>query len=338
VTTTIDSTALFFGAPASLTVGGVEVGATLTAPKAMVEATQYAPDFQGAGGPISGAVFNTKIKASVEFDVNEITAAKLAWSMPGSASVSTQAVGVLKAGLATTLDDDPALGATIFDLISVTTINIGDFVMLGPTGSLTEANSEVMRVVTVGTAGGGDTVLENSAGGGALLDHGSGQNVVTCTGMLLDAPAAVGATNIKVSSVTGLVPGDFIRIGYVGHYEIRELLTVGTALAAGTGLTFVTPLTLDHALDEWVIEVAALGTTTTTWSIGRVDSSVFKTVVLDGLGVDGAHLIVTVTGALSDGKLDVEMSDSAVVGQHVVMTGYYAGATPAAAPFQIEVG
>ena len=38
--TVIDTTALFFGAPASLTVGGVEVGATETAPKASVKATQ----------------------------------------------------------------------------------------------------------------------------------------------------------------------------------------------------------------------------------------------------------------------------------------------------------
>lgn len=82
--TTIDTTALFFGTPASLTVDGTEVGATLTPPKVMVQATQYAPEFQGAGGPVAGAVFNTKIKATVEFDVDEITAEKLGWSMPGS--------------------------------------------------------------------------------------------------------------------------------------------------------------------------------------------------------------------------------------------------------------
>ena len=80
MTTSIDATALFFGAPASLTVGIDEVGATLTPPKVLVEATQYAPEFQGAGGPIADAVFTTKIKATVEFDVSEITAAKLAWS------------------------------------------------------------------------------------------------------------------------------------------------------------------------------------------------------------------------------------------------------------------
>ena len=166
--TTIDSTALFFGAPASLTVGGVEVGATLTPPVAKIEATQYAPDFQGAGGPVKGAVFNTKIKATIEFDVNEITAAKLQWSLPGSVVAGTPSV--------------------------------------------------------------------------------------------------------------------------------------------------------------W------------TWSIGRVASTVFNDVILDGIGLDGRHLTVTVKDALSDGKFDITMSDAAVVGSHVIMTGYYDGANPQLAPMQILVG
>ena len=252
--TTIDSTALFFGAPASLTVGGVEVGATLTPPKAMIESEQYAPDFQGAGGPISGAVFNTKIKCSVEFDVNEITAAKLAWSMPGSSSV----------------------------------------------------------VGTAATTGGG------------------------CSGTLY-ADVAAGATNIKVTSVTDLTAGDFLKIGDAGEMEVHEVDTVGT-IDGGSGVDLVTPLMRAHDAGDAYVEVDDAGTTVTTWSTGRVGSTVFKTVILDGLGVDGAHLIVTLTNALSDGKLEVEMSDSAVVGQHVVMTGYYAGATPTAAPFSITVG
>jgi hypothetical protein len=165
--TTIDATALFFGAPASLTVGGVEVGATLTPPKVTVQATQYAPDFQGAGGPISGAVFNTKIKTTAEFDVNEITLAKLQWDLPGS-------------------------------------------------------------------------------------------------------------------------------------------------LLAGTP-------------PVW------------SWNIGRVPTTDFKDVILDGVGLDGRHLVVTVKNALSDGSLVIEMSDSAVIGAHVMMTGYYDGTDPTLAPITIVI-
>jgi len=254
MTTTIDSTALFFGAPASLTVGGTEVGATISAPKCSIEATQYAPDFQGAGGPISGAVFNTKIKAAVSFTVNELTASKLAWSMPGSSSV-------------------------------------------------------------VGTGA--------PTGGG-------------CSGTLY-ADCVVGATNIKVTSVTSLAEGNFLKIGDVGETEIHKVQTVGT-VDGGTGVTLVTPLLRAHDAGDAYLEVDDAGTTVTSWSIGRVDAAVFKTVILDGVGLDGAHLKVTVTSALSDGKLEIEMSDSAVAGSDVTMTGYYTGATPTVAPVTIEVG
>lgn len=166
--TTIDATALFFGAPASLTVGGTEVGATLTPPKVVVEVTQYAPEFQGSGGPIKDAVFNTKIKASVEFDINEITATKLGWSMAGS-----------------------------------------------------------------------DTIA-------------------------------------------------------------------GTPPSTG-------------------------------YRIGRVASATFKDVVLVGNGLDASTITVTVKDALSNGNLTLEFSDSAVVGSHVIMTGYYDGTDPTLAPITIVV-
>ena len=254
--TTIDSTALFFGAPASLTVGGVEVGATTEPPKVTVEATQYAPEFQGAGGPISGAVFTTKIKAMVEFAVNEITGAKLAWAMPGSQSV-------------------------------------------------------------VGTAA-------VTAGGG--------------TGTLY-ADVAAGATNIKVTSVTNLAAGDFLKIGDAGEEEVHKIAVGGVGTVnGGTGITLETPLIRAHDAGDAYVEVDNAGTTITTWRTGRVPSSAFKDVVLDGVGVDGRHLKVTVSDALGDGKLEVEMSDSAVAGPKVTMTGYYDGSDPTLAPVSIEIG
>lgn len=249
--TTIDSTALFFGAPASLTVGGTEVGATTTAPKVTIEATQYAPEFQGAGGPISGAVFNTKIKAQAEFDINEITAAKLAWAMPGSASV-------------------------------------------------------------VGTAA--------PTGGGLSTT--------------LSADVAAGATSVVLTSAVGLANDEYIKIGDSGETEVHQVLSI----AGAPTITLKTALFRAHDAGDAVVEVDDAGTTITTWRTGRVDSANFKDVLLDGLGVDGRHLKVTITDALGDGKLDVEMSDDAIVGAHVTMTGYYDGTDPTLAPFSIEVG
>jgi hypothetical protein len=259
VATTIDSTALFFGAAASLTVGGDEVGATLTPPKVTIEATQYAPEFQGAGGPISGAVFNTKIKASVEFDVNELTAAKLAWSLPGSTSaVGTGSTTAGPDDFATTLDGNTAIGDTLLP------------------------------------------VADTTDGG---------------------------------SSVT-IAAGMFIKIGTGGTAEFR----IVKAIAAGAAIEVTEALAKAHLSGVAVVRVDDLDVTTISWNTGRVDSTVFKDVVLDGIGLDGRHLVVTITDALSDGKLDFEMSDAAVAGSHVVMTGYYDGANPTLAPVTIAVG
>jgi len=249
--TAIDSTALFFGAPASLTVGGVEVGATITAPKASIESTQYAPDFQGAGGPVSGAVFTTKIRAQVEFDVNEITGAKLAWSMPGA----TQVVGT--------------------------------------------ATAEVPGVATT-----------------------------------LTADAAAGAPTLALAIATNVVAGKLLKVGDVpGEAEVVEVASL-----AGLVATLVRPTVRAHDAGDAALMVSDAGTTLTTWSTGRVPAAAFQDVVLDGVGVDGRHLKVTVKDALSDGKLEIAMSDSAVAGSHVVMTGFYDGANPALAPVTIEVG
>ncbi len=250
----IDSTALFFGAPASLTVGGVENGATLTAPKVSVESTQYAPEFQGAGGPISGAVFTTKIKAQVEFDINELTAAKLGQAMPGSGStVGTGTPTTAGAAFSTTTDIDSAIGDTILNVAATT------------------------------------------------------------------APLAI---------------GQFLKIDTGTNAEFRTV----RAVIATAAVELTSALTKIHLSGVAVVRVVDLNVTTITWSIGRVPSTSFQTVILDGVGLDGRHLVVTVSNALADGKLVLEMSDSAVAGSHVVMTGYYTGTNPTLCPVTIAVG
>jgi hypothetical protein len=342
MTTTITPEELYFGAPASLTFNGVECGATVDAPKVSFAVTTYTPEFQGAKGPVKGTAITTKVIPSVEFTVNQITAQKLAWAMPGSASADSECIGVPATGtvLSTTLAADPALGATTLDLTAVTNLTLLDFVRIGPASGLTELNSEVVQVTTVGTGGGTNTVVQNSAGGGCLIDHGNGEQVKTVFGTILAAPAVAGDTNIKVDAVSLLstiAPTDIIRIGYVGHYETRVVTAVGTAGPAGTGVSFAIPLTRDHSLDEWVIVVAALGSTTITWTPGRIDSSAYQTLVLTGLGLDGRQLIFTLYNAMSAESQELDFSDSAVSGLKVKFTGHYAAATPTVAPFDIQL-
>jgi hypothetical protein len=333
--TVIDPNAIFSGAPVSITYGGVDMGATTSAPKVALEIAGGAPDFLGAGGPVEGTHGIRKITPSVEITVNEITATKIAWAMPGATATSSESVGSPVAGLDTTLGADPALGATVFRFASVTTVAAGDFVRIGAASvAATEANSEVMRVVTKGTAGGTDTVLENSAGGGALIDHANAAEVKTVTGTILAAPSVAGDVNVKVDSVTGIAPNDLVRFGYVGHYETRTLTAVGTTGPAGTGVTFAIPLTRDHALDEWVVKVTALGGTTVRPVVGRVDSSAYKDLVLTDVGADGRTLIVTLENAMSAESQSLEFGDDPAnpLGLSLKFTGHYAAATPREVP------
>lgn len=82
--TTLSPEDLLFGTPTSITYGGVEVGATVDPPTWSVEPQLYKPDFQNAVGPVKGAVFITGAAVKCELTVNEFTAAKLAWAMPGA--------------------------------------------------------------------------------------------------------------------------------------------------------------------------------------------------------------------------------------------------------------
>jgi hypothetical protein len=333
--TTVDPNAIWSGAPVSLLFGGVECGATIGVPKLNLDVQAGAPEFTNAGGPVEGTRGIRKIIPSVEVVVNELTAQKIAWAMPGATATSSQSVGQVRAGLATTLGVDPALGATLIRLASVTTVVTGDFIRIGAAGvAATEANSEIVHVVLAGTAGATDTEVENSAGGGLLIDHANGAEAKTVTGTRLAASSVAGATNIKIDDVTALSIGDFVRIGYVDHYETRTLTAVGTTGAAGTGLSFTLPLTRDHALGEWVIEVAALGGTTIRPVIGRIGSAAYQDLVLTDIGADGRTLVVTLENAVSAESQSLEFGDDPAnpLGLTLKFTGHYAAATPTVVP------
>jgi hypothetical protein len=83
----------------------------------------------------------------------------------------------------------------------------------------------------------------------------SDEGAVSQPGTTLAAASAVGATNIKVASIAGLIAGDAVGIGYLGIYETRALTTVGTSGSGGTGLSFTAPLFYAHGSGERVVEV-----------------------------------------------------------------------------------
>jgi len=85
--TVIDASAIFSGAPVSLTVGGIECGATITVPTFEIAVESGSPAFTNAGGPVMGTRINRKATPSLTVEITEITAQKIAWAMPGSSEV-----------------------------------------------------------------------------------------------------------------------------------------------------------------------------------------------------------------------------------------------------------
>lgn len=70
---------------------------------------------------------------------------------------------------------------------------------------------------------------------------------IDALGTQLAAASVAGATNIKVNSTTGLVAGQPITVDVAGKQTVT-IASVGTAGAAGTGITFTPALTAAHAL------------------------------------------------------------------------------------------
>ena len=89
----------------------------------------------------------------------------------------------------------------------------------------------------------------------------SGVHDVSSTTTTLSAAAAVGATNVKLASVTGLVPGNTITIDSTGaNPETVTMATVGTSGAAGTGVNFTPALAFAHASGATVVKNGVAGT------------------------------------------------------------------------------
>jgi hypothetical protein len=62
----------------------------------------------------------------------------------------------------------------------------------------------------------------------------------------LPAGSVAGATNIKVASVDGFEAGQTVTIDGPEHPETAVIAAVGTAGAAGTGITLTAPLAQAH--------------------------------------------------------------------------------------------
>jgi len=89
----------------------------------------------------------------------------------------------------------------------------------------------------------------------------SGVHDLASTTTTLSAAAAVGATNVKLASVTGLVVGNTITIDSTGaNPETVTMTSVGTSGAGGTGVNFTPALAFAHASGATVVKNGVPGT------------------------------------------------------------------------------
>lgn len=333
------TTKLAFLNNAIITIDGADMGGTETPPVVTVTEEIVSWDPINAGGPVVGGETVTKANASADLVFNQWAADRLQMGMTGALATAGNALAATKAGVDTALAADPALAATNIRVDSVTTITVGDFLRIAPVSSPSSANSEVVRAVTVGTTGSGGTGVDvvTDIGGGLALDHGAAEAVKTVNGTLLAAPIAAGVKVAKLVSVSDWATGDILQIGYAGHYEDRTVVTVGTAGAGGTGITFDSAFNRDHATNEWVYEIVAVASTTIAWEIGPIPSSAYKDVVISGTLVDLTPVVITIKNAIGVKGLAVTI-DRKYAGIPVTLRGTYAAATPRTVPFTIVYG
>ena len=143
-----------------------------------------------------------------------------------STVVLASAVGLLAAllltvpagalGGQTTLAAPASAGATNIKVASVSSMTPGVALIVDSAGS-----PETVTATAVGTA--------------------------ASTATTLAAASSVGATNIKVTSVTGFTVGHQVSIDAGANNEVGTIASVGTAGSGGTGVTLTAPLTNAHA-------------------------------------------------------------------------------------------
>jgi hypothetical protein len=166
---------------------------------------------------------------------------------------------------------------------------------------------------------------------------------VTATGgglsTTLAADAAIGATNIRVAAVSGLVAGEYVRINVAGALaEYRQIDTVGTLGAGGTGLTFRDPLQKAHLSGVVVEETVGAGKTVITGStVRRQPASAYNQWAIVGEAPGGYYELLLDSGISSTDSAEITFGDETTGGIRTTIQSRYAGATPNTPPWRLRV-
>lgn len=180
--------------------------------------------------------------------------------------------------------------------------------------SLAEISAAVMNLMVADSL---------STGGAAPAASG------TASGTLSAATTAGQFLAVKVSSVTGMVVGTFIKFGAAPNVEYRKLTRVGTALVGGTGIDLDFPLINPHVLAEAFASVDSDGTSLITSSANRrLPTTAYHDWYLEVPGVDGRNARFMIDKALVIDPAGFTASDSKEMAIKVKIQGRRDGATP----------
>lgn len=321
---------IFIGA-GDVYIDDVLAGATMENNLFRVVQEKGTPDLNGVPGPLLGLDYIQSETAELEVTMPELGADKLALAIPGAVSLASDAVGVaLGGGASTTLASPIVAGDTSFVATSATGIANGDVLQIGAAGS------REFRTVT--SIAGAPTIVVNAAFSSA---HSAADAVVEVVSGVLSADAAAGATNLKVSSVTGLVVGDYLRFGWPGEYEVRRLTFVGTTGAGGTGVSFAVPTSRGHRSGDPTVEQTNEGSTLITSGAGlarRIPSSAYHKVELRVPGLDGREARFRLTKAIMNDNPEFEATDDATapLAPRIIFQARWDPAASTTSPWAIE--
>lgn len=290
---------IFIGA-GDFYVDGELQGATMENNVFRVVQTKGTPDLNGVPGPTKGLDYVTDETAEIECTVPQLSNAVLGLAIPGAVITTQDAIGVAS-GASTTLAGGTSAGATSIIVTSAVGIANGDVLQIGAAGA-----REFRKVTDI--AGAPTIVLDHALSSA----HANLDPVVEVVASTLAADAAAGVTNIKLTAVTGLVVGDYLRFGVAGEYEVRRLTFVGTAGAGGTGVSFEVPTTRTHRSGDITLEQTNEGVTRVTSGSGlarRIPSTAYHDIELRVPGLDGREMRFGVNDALSADNPEFEASD-----------------------------
>ena len=275
-------------------------GATMDNNVFRVVQEKGSPQLNGVPGPIVGLDYISSETAELETTVPELSPSILGMIIPGAVSVVGDAVGIATGAL-TALDGATSAGATSIVVDSGTGIANGEVIQIGAAGA--------REFRTVASGGGTTTLVLDAALTKAHADNDPVQEVVSST---LAANAPAGSTNLKMTAVTGLVVGDYLRFGYPGEQEVRKLTFVGTTGSGGTGVSFDVPTSRSHLSGQTTLEQTNEGGTTITSGAGlsrRIPSSAYHKVELRVPGLDGREARFRLLQSIATDNPEFEASD-----------------------------